>query len=87
MMRRYDMIHAFILLAFLVIANVVGNAVVKGIVLLLFASVLIVNTALKLKSKMGDKLGEKIFYLVLLILDIILAIGAVVVIVMSILGN
>ncbi|MBP1756761.1 MAG: hypothetical protein H6Q59_3159 [Firmicutes bacterium] len=87
MMRRYDMIHAFILLAFLVIANVVGNAVVKGIVLLLFASVLIVNTALKLRSKMGDKLGEKIFYLVLLILDIILAIGAVVVIVMSILGN
>ncbi len=87
MKRRYDIIHAVILLSFLVIANFVGNAVIKGIMLLLFASILIVNTALKLKSKMGDKIGEQIFYWVLLILDIILAVGAIIVIISAALGN
>lgn len=87
MKRRYDVVHAVILLFFLVIANFVGNAVVKGVVLLLFASVLIGNTALKLRSKKDDKLGEQIFYWILLILDIILAIGAIIVIIMSAFGN
>ncbi len=85
MKRRYDIMHAAILLAFLVIGNFVGNAVVKGVVLLLFAAILIVNTVLKLKSKMHDKIGGQIFYWVLLILDIILAVCAIVVIVMSVL--
>jgi hypothetical protein len=79
--------HAAILLVFLVIANFVGNAVFKGVLLLLFAAVLIVNTVLKLKTKMNDKIGGQIFYWVLLILDIILAVCAIVVIVMSVLGN
>lgn len=87
MKRRYDIVHAVILLLFLVIANFVGNAVVKGVVLLLFASVLIGNTALKLRSKKDDKLGEQIFYWILLILDIILAIGAIIVIITSAFGN
>ncbi len=87
MKRRYDVMHAIILVTFLVIANFVGSAAVKGIVLLLFAAVLIVNTILKLKAKINDKIGEQIFYWVLLILDIILAIGAIVVIVMSALDN
>ena len=83
MKRRYDVMHAIILVTFLVIANFVGSAVVKGIVLLLFAAVLIVNTILKLKAKINDKIGEQIFYWVLLILDIILAVCAIVVIAMS----
>ena len=87
MKRRYDIIHAVILLSFLFIANYIGNAVIKGVVLLLFASVLIGNTALKLKTKMGEKIGEQIFYWVLLILDMILAIGALIVIITGALGN
>jgi hypothetical protein len=79
--------HAGILLVFLVIANFIGNAAVKGVLLLLFAAVLIVNTVLKLKAKTKDKIGGQIFYWVLLILDIILAVCAIVVIVMSALGN
>jgi hypothetical protein len=87
MKRRYDIVHVIILLAFLVIANFVGNAVIKGVLLFLFASVLIVNTALKLRTKMKDKVSEQIFYWVLLILDVILAIGAIVVIITSAFGN
>lgn len=83
MKRQYDIMHATILLVFLVIANFVGNAVFKGILLLLFAAVLIVNTILKLRTKMNDKIGGQIFYWVLLILDIILAVCAIVVIIMS----
>lgn len=87
MKRRYDVMHAIILITFLIIANFVGNAVVKGVLLLMFAAVLIVNTVLKLKMKMNDKIGGQIFYWVLLILDIILAVCAIVVIVMSALGS
>jgi hypothetical protein len=87
MKRRYDIIHAVILVSFLVIANFVGSVIIKDMLLFLFASVLTVNTALKLKSKMKDKIGEQIFYWVLLILDIILAIGAIVGIVMSVIGS
>jgi hypothetical protein len=83
MKRRYDIVHAVILISFLMIANFVSNDRIKGIMLLLFASVLIVNTALKLRSKWKDKLSEQIFYWVLLILDIILAIGAIAVIIMG----
>lgn len=83
MKRRYDMMHATILISFLVIANFVGNAVVKGVLLLLFAAVLIVNTTLKLRTKRKDKISEQIFYWVLLILDVILAVGAIVVIATS----
>jgi hypothetical protein len=79
--------HTAILLIFLVIANFVGNEVVKGVLLLMFAAVLIVNNILKLKTKMNDKIGGQIFYWVLLILDIILAVCAIVVIVISALGN
>ena len=83
MKRRYDIVHATILLVFLVIGNFVGNDLFRGILLLLFAAVLIVNTILKLKTKMNDRIGEQIFYWVLLILDIILAVCAIVVIAMS----
>ncbi len=84
MKRRYDIIHAVILISFLMIANFVNNDIIKGVLLLLFASVLFGNTALKLISKRKDKLSEQIFYWVLLILDIILAIGAIAVIIMSV---
>ena len=87
MKRRYDVVHAFILLSFLIIAHFLGSAMIKGVLLLLFASVLIVNTVLKLKSKRKDKISEQIFYWVLLTLDVILAIGAIVVIITSAIGN
>ncbi|MDF2486623.1 MAG: hypothetical protein K0R46_2791 [Herbinix sp.] len=87
MKRRYDIILAVILISFLAIANFVGNAVIKGVLLFLFACVLAVNTALKLKSKINDKIGEQIFYWALLILDGILAIGAIIVIVISVIGD
>jgi hypothetical protein len=85
MTRRYDAVHALILLTFLVIANFVGNAVIKGVVLFLFAAVLILNTVLKLKAKLGDKISEQIFYWVLLVLDIFLAVGGIAAIIMALL--
>ncbi len=87
MKRRYDVVHALILLSFLIIAHFLGSAVIKGVLLFLFSSVLIVNTVLKLKSKRKDKINEQIFYWVLLTLDVILAIGAMVVIISSAFGN
>lgn len=83
MKRRYDILHAIILVLFLVIANFIGNAMIKGIILLLFSVVLIVNTTLKLKSKKDDKFRGKIFYGILLFLDIVLAIGSITVITKS----
>ena len=80
--KRYDIIHALILISFLTIANFIRNDIMKGVLLLLFASVLIGNTALKLWAKKKDKLREQIFYWILLLLDITLAIGAIAVIVM-----
>ncbi len=80
MKRQYDILHAIILVSFLVIANFIGNAIIKGILLLLFSVVLIVNTIIKLKTKKDDKFGDKLFYSILLFLDAILVVGSIFVI-------
>jgi hypothetical protein len=84
MKRRYDLIHAIILISFLVIANFIGNAIIKGILLLLFAIVLTMNTVVKLRTKNNDKFGDKVFYGVLLFLDCILMAGAIYTIVFAV---
>jgi hypothetical protein len=84
MKRRYDIAHAVILVLFLVIASFIGNALIKGILLLLFSAVLLFNTILTLKMKKNDKFTYKIFYGILLFLDSVLALGAIFVIVSSI---
>jgi hypothetical protein len=88
MKRSYDVLHAVLLVSFLVIANFIGNTIFKGVLLLLFSSVLIVNTALKLKiklkMKLDSKIGEKIFYGILLFLDVVLFIQSIYVIVMTV---
>ncbi|MBB2184688.1 hypothetical protein H0486_17620 [Lachnospiraceae bacterium MD1] len=84
MKRRYDVLHAIVMILFLVIANFINNALVKGILLLVFSAVLTFNTAFQWKDKRDDKFVNKFFYGVLLILDIILVIAAISVIVISI---
>jgi len=85
MIRRYDIVHAVILICLLAIANFIGNSVIKGILLLLFSAVLIVNTIMNLHAKKEAKLTDKLFFGILFFLDIVLAIGAVVVITTAIL--
>ncbi len=80
MKRRYDAISTTILLLLLILTIFIGNAVIKGIVLLLFSSYLIFSTALKLKEKWKGKLGDRIFFGLLLLLNVILAIAAIAVI-------
>ncbi len=83
MKRRYDVIFVAILLLLLVIANFIGNAIVKGILLLLFSLCLILNTVMKLLENRKAKLGSRIFYGVLLLLDVVLAIAAIAVIILA----
>jgi hypothetical protein len=85
MKRRYDVLIVAILLLFLVIACFVGNAFVKGILLLLFSSCLIWNTVARLLEMRKEKLRRQIFYAVLLLFHILLAIGAIAVIVQAVL--
>lgn len=87
MKRQYDALHAIILLAFLILASFISNAVIRGVMLLLFSTVLTVNTAFKLKAKLKEKLSDKIFYGVLLFLDLLLFLGAMVVIISAIAGG
>jgi hypothetical protein len=86
MRRQYDILHAIILLSFLIIANLIGNTIIKGILLLLFSAVLMINTAMKLKSKKNRKLRGKIFYYLLLLLNMLLASGALYAIVITIIN-
>jgi hypothetical protein len=85
MKRRYDIIHAFILVGILILSNFIHNDIAKGILLLLFAIVLIINTANRFITKVENK-KDKVLYGVLLLLDCVLAAGAIYVIVVSIIS-
>ncbi|HHV09691.1 MAG TPA: hypothetical protein GXX75_05350 [Clostridiales bacterium] len=74
---RYDVVHAVVLLLVLMIAFFVGNTVIKGVLLLLFAAVLLLNTVYKLREKKEAQLRSKLLVWILLILDIILAVCAI----------
>lgn len=86
MKRWNDFIPAVVLILFLAIAYVIGNAIVKGIILLVFAAFLIVSTVLKLLGKKENRFRDKFFYGILLFLEIVLAFGAILVIVTAMIG-
>lgn len=65
----------------LIIALLIGNAIVSGVLLLLFAAILIINTSYKICRNKGDRFKYKVFLIALLILDIVLAASAVIVVV------
>jgi hypothetical protein len=81
MKKRYDFLHTAILILFLVIAYFIGNAILRGILLLVFSGVLMFNTIVKLKTVKSDKIRDKILYGILLFLDSVLLLGAIYVIV------
>lgn len=85
MKKWYDFIHIVILVLLLIIANAIGNSLIKGILLLLFSGVLIFNAVMKLIQKKEDKFREKFLYGILLFMDVILAILSIFVIVSAIL--
>jgi hypothetical protein len=84
MKKRYDITHAVILILFLVVANFLGNALLKGILLFLFSGVLVFNTVMKLIQKKEDKFTDKILLGILLFLDSLLLLGSVFVIISAI---
>ena len=84
MKRKYDFLHTIILISFLIVACFIENAIIKGILLLLFSSVLFGNTVIKLITKKNDKLSVKFFYGVLLFLDTILTVVSIYVIVTAV---
>ncbi|MDF2512812.1 MAG: hypothetical protein K0S04_2678 [Herbinix sp.] len=81
MKRWYDVAYAVILIMILIIAFLIGNAIISGILLLLFSAILIINTSYKLSRKKGDKFKYKVFLMILLLLDTILALGAIIVVI------
>lgn len=88
-MRQYKdiintAVHSIILVLFLVIAYLLDNELIKGILLFLFTGVLIGNTIYRLKTGKAGKLRSKVFYGVILFLNSVLAIGAFTVIIMAI---
>ncbi|HWT76211.1 MAG TPA: hypothetical protein VN258_16045 [Mobilitalea sp.] len=85
MKRRFELIIAVILVLVLIAAGLISNAIVKGILLLIFAAALIFNTVLKIKGKTENRFKDKFFYGILLFLEVVLALGAVFVIVSAIL--
>ncbi|MGB4659691.1 MAG: hypothetical protein WBI07_10945 [Mobilitalea sp.] len=85
MERRYDIIHAIILVGILILSNLIHNDILKGMLLLAFAIVLIINTASRFITKDENK-KDKVLYGVLLLLDCVLAAGAIYVIVVSIIS-
>lgn len=87
MKRRFDVFLVVVLLLILVIANFIGNDFVKGILLLIFSLCLGWNTIAKLREKRKEKLSSQILYALLLLFNIILAIGAIAVIVLAAIEN
>lgn len=83
MKNKFDLILAIILVLILTIAVFIGNAVVKGILLLLFSGVLIFNTVSRLKGSPEDKFKRRFFFGILLFLEFVLALSAVIVIIMA----
>lgn len=80
----FDLLYSLALIVILLIAYLIGNAIVTGFLLLIFSAVLGVNTAIKLKNNMESKFRAKFFYGLLLFLDIVLAISSLFVIVTAI---
>lgn len=85
MVRRNDTVYTLILVLILVIAFFIGISIVKGVLLFLFSGVLIYNAILKFKFMKTVKLSKCIFYGVFLSLNILLAAGAIAVIVSAVL--
>ncbi len=81
MKRWYDVVYAVILVMILIIAFLIGNPIISGILLLLFSAILIINTSYKLSRKKGNKFKYKVFLIVLLLVDIVLAASAVIVVI------
>lgn len=86
MKKIYDIVTAFVLLLLLVIGYFIDNAIVRGVLLLLFSASLIFITVMRLRVKMKDRFGGKFVYGILLFLELILAISATYVIVTAIMG-
>lgn len=84
MNRKYDIAYSLILILFLVVAVFIGNSIFKGILLLIFSTVLIFNTILKLKHKSEGRITGMILYGILLFLNSILALGSIYIIVSSV---
>ncbi len=81
MKRWYDLIYAVILVMILIIAFLIGNPIISGVLLLLFSAILIINTSYQLSRKKGDKIKYKVFLIGLLLVDLVLAASAVIVVI------
>ena len=86
MKRRHDIVYAIALVLLLILSYLIGNAIIKGIVLLLFSAALIFNTAMKMKMKKDDSFAKKFFLGILMFFELLLALGAIFVIISAIIA-
>ncbi len=86
MKKHYDIFYAIILVLVLVLASLIDNAVVKGILLLFFTGVLIFSTLIKLQQKKDGRFKDIFFYGILFFFEAILALSSIFVIASAILG-
>jgi hypothetical protein len=84
MERRRNIAQAVILILFLTLAILIGNAIAKGILLFLFSAGMIFNIITILKKKKDDKYIAKVLYGLLLFLTSVLALASVYMVVVTI---
>ncbi len=77
MMKRYDIAQTVILALLLAFAVAIGNVIIKGILLLLFSGLMIINIINILKKKREDKYIARVLYGLLLFLVSILALTSI----------
>lgn len=85
MKSKYDYLYAGILVLLLIAACIINNAIIKGILLLLFSGVLLFNTITKLNAKKEDRFRVKLFLGILLFFDSVLLLSSIYVVVSAIL--
>lgn len=78
-----DVLYSLILVGILLIAYLIGNPILNGILLFVFSVVLGANTAIKLKNNLDGKFRAKFLYSLLLFLDIVLAISSLYVVIIG----
>lgn len=76
MKKVYDIAVVFVLLLLLVIGFFIDNAIIRGVLLLLFSAVLTGNTIVKFAVKLKGNISGKVLYGILLFLEFLLLVSA-----------
>lgn len=86
MKKRFDILLALLLVLFLVAAVFINSILIRGVMLLIFALILIANTVWSLLLSVKGEAKDVVIYSILLFFEAALAIGSILVIVNTVLG-